>query len=206
MKSDIYCSVISRFLLSFCLRLGQCCLGLMYGICHTCLLPPCLMNYTSPPGCETWTLCDCFVTVMTRKKGSYLVTCLLVLLEVYFHSRVIKPLNCFQAWGLTDFSSKRAWDRTSMYFNLILILELGEILSLPGLSCQDYLCESVSLGALFVSFNSNGVLDGAQESAWQFTHTSPKCSRESIAQLLWGHGNLTPGCLKKITIYGSSAR
>lgn len=52
----------------------------------------------------------------------YLVMCLPVLLEV--HSvEVIEPLNCFQAWGPIGFSTKKAWDKTNVCFDLGLTLK-----------------------------------------------------------------------------------
>lgn len=62
---------------------------------------------------------------------TYLVMCLPLLPEVRSHRGVIKPLNSFQAWGLTNFCTKRIWDRTNRYFDLGLTLNLGEVSSGP---------------------------------------------------------------------------
>lgn len=87
-------------------------------------------------GCRAWWESS---RRLGRKEGTCLVTCLPVLLEVCSQSGVIKPLSCFQACDLTDFSTKRAWDRTNRCFDLGLTLKLGEMLSgavgLPWSAC-----------------------------------------------------------------------
>jgi len=55
----------------------------------------------------------------TRQKARDLSCHMLpVLVEVQSCSGVIEPLNCFQAWDLTDFYTKRASDKTNVCFDL----------------------------------------------------------------------------------------
>lgn len=115
-----------------------------------------------------------------------------MLLEVRSHTGVIKPLSCFQGWGLTDFSTKRVWERTTMLFWSSSIKAGRDVEWGCGTTSVSLFRWRLGLFLLRVMLCWMG-----HRNQPDIPHHAFNFRRESMIQLLSGHGIRIPGYLEK---------